>query len=203
MCSTVKYACECITDFTRTITVCQLVLVLLQVHLDHKHMGLGGDDSWTPCVHDKYLVPAVAYSFSIRLSPLTAATSGYGIYKSQMQNWVHLGTGHCVCPMYAQLYGHVYMGSYTQDLCLWHEQEGSLSADVIFFHEPFVLSFGIFYCKLLCEFYGMTWIYYFPSYVGVLVDIIYVSGDRKFNIIVMHVSLTLWKLDSLLFLVIS
>lgn len=56
---------------------------------------------------------------------------------------------------------------------------------------------------MLCEFYGMTWIYYFPSYVGVLVDIIYVSGDRKFNIIVMHVSLTLWKLDSLLFLVIS
>ncbi|KAH9658218.1 Lactase [Citrus sinensis] len=58
----------------------------IEVHLDHKHMGLGGDDSWTPCVHDKYLVPAVAYSFSIRLSPLTAATSGYGIYKSQMQN---------------------------------------------------------------------------------------------------------------------
>lgn len=74
---------------------------------------------------------------------------------------------------------------------------------VIFSHEPFVLSFGTFYCKMLCEFYGMTWIYYFPSYVGVLVDIIYVSGDRKFNIIVMHVSLTLWKLDSLLFLVIS
>lgn len=58
----------------------------IEVHLDHKHMGLGGDDSWTPCVHDKYLVPAVAYSFSIRLSPVTAATSGYDIYKSQMQN---------------------------------------------------------------------------------------------------------------------
>lgn len=58
----------------------------IEVHLDHKHMGLGGDDSWTPCVHDKYLVPAVAYSFSIRLSPVTAAISGYDIYKSQLQN---------------------------------------------------------------------------------------------------------------------
>lgn len=58
----------------------------IEVHLDHKHMGLGGDDSWTPCVHDKYLVPAVAYSFSIRLSPVTAVTSGYDIYKSQLQN---------------------------------------------------------------------------------------------------------------------
>ena len=30
---------------------------VLQVHLDHKHMGLGGDDSWSPCVHEQYLVP--------------------------------------------------------------------------------------------------------------------------------------------------
>ncbi|KAK6163058.1 hypothetical protein DH2020_002899 [Rehmannia glutinosa] len=40
----------------------------IEVHLDHKHMGIGGDDSWSPCVHDKYLVPAVPYSFSVRLS---------------------------------------------------------------------------------------------------------------------------------------
>ncbi|KAJ6346767.1 hypothetical protein OIU76_003447 [Salix suchowensis] len=32
----------------------------IEVHLDHKHMGLGGDDSWSPCVHDKYLVPCCA-----------------------------------------------------------------------------------------------------------------------------------------------
>ncbi|CAH9085204.1 unnamed protein product, partial [Cuscuta epithymum] len=29
----------------------------IEVHLDHKHMGLGGDDSWSPCVHDQYLLP--------------------------------------------------------------------------------------------------------------------------------------------------
>ncbi|XP_040368054.1 beta-galactosidase isoform X2 [Rosa chinensis] len=57
----------------------------IEVHLDHKHMGLAGDDSWSPCVHDKYLIPPVPSSFSIRLSPITAATSGHDIYKSQLQ----------------------------------------------------------------------------------------------------------------------
>ncbi|KAL6129418.1 hypothetical protein ACLB2K_072768 [Fragaria x ananassa] len=57
----------------------------IEVHLDHKHMGLAGDDSWSPCVHDKYLIPAVPSSFSIRLSPITPATSGHDIYKSQLQ----------------------------------------------------------------------------------------------------------------------
>ncbi|KAF9591655.1 hypothetical protein IFM89_005236 [Coptis chinensis] len=28
----------------------------IEVHLDHKHMGLGGDDSWSPCVHDKKFI---------------------------------------------------------------------------------------------------------------------------------------------------
>ncbi|KAJ6307416.1 hypothetical protein OIU76_017248 [Salix suchowensis] len=56
----------------------------IEVHLDHKHMGVGGDDSWSPCVHDNYLVPAVPYSYSIRLCPITAATSGLEIYKSQL-----------------------------------------------------------------------------------------------------------------------
>ncbi|XP_061336722.1 uncharacterized protein LOC133283824 isoform X2 [Gastrolobium bilobum] len=58
----------------------------IEIHLDHKHMGLGGDDSWSPCVHDQYLVPAVPYSFSVRLCPVTPPTSGYDIYKSQFQN---------------------------------------------------------------------------------------------------------------------
>lgn len=58
----------------------------IEVHLDHKHMGIGGDDSWTPCVHENYLVPAVPYSFSIRLCPVTSATSGQNLYRSQLQN---------------------------------------------------------------------------------------------------------------------
>lgn len=30
----------------------------VHVHVDHRHMGVGGDDSWTPCVHPEFLVPA-------------------------------------------------------------------------------------------------------------------------------------------------
>lgn len=63
-----------------------LSLMALQIHLDHKHMGLGGDDSWSPCVHKQYLIPPVPYSFSVRLCPVTPATSGHNIYKSQFKN---------------------------------------------------------------------------------------------------------------------
>ncbi|CAI0461856.1 unnamed protein product, partial [Linum tenue] len=58
----------------------------IEVHLDHKHMGLGGDDSWSPCVHEKFLVPAVPYSFSLRLCPVTEQTSGHDIFQSQLPN---------------------------------------------------------------------------------------------------------------------
>ncbi|KAL8172347.1 hypothetical protein V2J09_024151 [Rumex salicifolius] len=43
----------------------------IEVHLDHKHMGLGGDDSWTPCVHEKYLISPLPYSFSLKLCAVT------------------------------------------------------------------------------------------------------------------------------------
>lgn len=33
-------------------------------------MGIGGDDSWTPSVHSKFLLPPVQYKYSIRLSPI-------------------------------------------------------------------------------------------------------------------------------------
>ncbi|KFK34684.1 hypothetical protein AALP_AA5G178000 [Arabis alpina] len=56
----------------------------IEVHLDHKHMGIGGDDSWTPCVHDKFLIPPEPFSFSLRLCPITAATSVLDIYKDQL-----------------------------------------------------------------------------------------------------------------------
>ncbi|KAM7263170.1 hypothetical protein ACFE04_000853 [Oxalis oulophora] len=58
----------------------------IEVHLDHKHMGIGGDDSWTPCTHEQYLIPPTPYSFSIRLFPVTAGTSSHDIYKSQLDN---------------------------------------------------------------------------------------------------------------------
>ncbi|KAI3844214.1 hypothetical protein MKX03_032285 [Papaver bracteatum] len=57
----------------------------IEVHLDHKHMGVGGDDSWTPCVHDKYLIPPAPYSFSVRFSPITPSTTSCDdLYKLQL-----------------------------------------------------------------------------------------------------------------------
>ncbi|VFQ61399.1 unnamed protein product [Cuscuta campestris] len=56
----------------------------VEVHLDHKHMGLGGDDSWSPCVHDQYLLPPVPYSFCLRFHPIAAALSGTDVYRSQL-----------------------------------------------------------------------------------------------------------------------
>lgn len=56
----------------------------IEVHLDHKHMGLGGDDSWSPCVHEDYLVHPVPHSFSIRLSPIFPSKSAEEIYRSQL-----------------------------------------------------------------------------------------------------------------------
>ncbi len=38
--------------------------------LDHAHMGVGGDDSWSPSTHEAYLVPPAAYSFSLALLPV-------------------------------------------------------------------------------------------------------------------------------------
>ncbi|KAK9128954.1 hypothetical protein Syun_017751 [Stephania yunnanensis] len=58
----------------------------VEVHLDHKHMGIGGDDSWSPSVHDEYLIPPVPYSFSLRLCPISSGTSCHDIYKSQIPN---------------------------------------------------------------------------------------------------------------------
>ncbi|KAJ3676245.1 hypothetical protein LUZ60_003657 [Juncus effusus] len=55
----------------------------IEVHLDHKHMGVGGDDSWTPCVHEEYLIPPIPYSFSVRLSPVFPSSSCQEIFKSR------------------------------------------------------------------------------------------------------------------------
>lgn len=39
------------------------------VSLDHRLMGIGGDDSWSACVHDEFLVRPGRFGFSFALSP--------------------------------------------------------------------------------------------------------------------------------------
>jgi len=40
---------------------------VVHVHLDAAHMGVGGDDSWSPTVHDPYLLPPGRYRFGVAL----------------------------------------------------------------------------------------------------------------------------------------
>jgi beta-galactosidase len=47
-------------------------------------MGLGGDDSWTPCVHEQYLLPPVSYAFSVRLRLVLPSSSCHDIFRSQL-----------------------------------------------------------------------------------------------------------------------
>jgi beta-galactosidase len=41
----------------------------VHVHLDAAHMGVGGDDSWSPSVHDTYLIRPGVYEFGVALLP--------------------------------------------------------------------------------------------------------------------------------------
>lgn len=41
----------------------------VHVHLDVAHLGVGGDDSWSPTVHKSHLVPPSVYNMEIQLSP--------------------------------------------------------------------------------------------------------------------------------------
>ena len=47
----------------------------VHVHLDALHMGVGGDDSWSPSVHDEYLVPPRGYHLALALAPLGATAA--------------------------------------------------------------------------------------------------------------------------------
>lgn len=42
------------------------------VHIDHQHMGVGGDDSWSPSTHKEYLLERKQYSYSLTFSALYA-----------------------------------------------------------------------------------------------------------------------------------
>lgn len=40
----------------------------LTLHIDHKLMGVGGDDSWSPRVHKEYLLNSLNYKYSFNLN---------------------------------------------------------------------------------------------------------------------------------------
>jgi len=42
----------------------------ISVCLDYLHMGVGGDDSWSRCTHEEYLIQPGRFEYTLRLRPL-------------------------------------------------------------------------------------------------------------------------------------
>jgi beta-galactosidase len=40
---------------------------VIHLHIDHLHMGVGGDDSWSPSTHKAYLLEGKQYRYSLTL----------------------------------------------------------------------------------------------------------------------------------------
>ena len=53
---------------------------LTHVHIDHVHMGVGGDDSWSPTVHLPYLVPPAVYEWVMALAPTSGPEAAAAAY---------------------------------------------------------------------------------------------------------------------------
>ncbi|KAG2426464.1 hypothetical protein HXX76_011694 [Chlamydomonas incerta] len=53
---------------------------LTHVHIDHVHMGVGGDDSWSPTVHLPYLVPPAVYEWGMVLAPTSGPEAAAAAY---------------------------------------------------------------------------------------------------------------------------
>jgi beta-galactosidase len=43
---------------------------VIHLHIDHQHMGVGGDDSWSPSTHTEYLLERKQYRYSLTLHAL-------------------------------------------------------------------------------------------------------------------------------------
>jgi beta-galactosidase len=54
----------------------------VNVHVDHLHMGLGGDDSWTPCVHPEFLVPSgEVWRWGLTLAALSSDGDAFEVHR--------------------------------------------------------------------------------------------------------------------------
>lgn len=58
----------------------------IHVHMDYKHMGVGGDDSWTPCVHSDHLISSgESWSWGLTLAPLPVEGDAFEMHR-QLQS---------------------------------------------------------------------------------------------------------------------
>ena len=55
------------------------------LHFDAAHMGLGGDDSWSPSVHDKYLLPLGKYQLGVVMRAVGGGEGGGKLFAAAQQ----------------------------------------------------------------------------------------------------------------------
>jgi len=58
-----EYSAEQLTKATHTVDLVKSGRVY--VNIDHVHMGIGGDDSWSPSVHPEHLVEGTRYQYEL------------------------------------------------------------------------------------------------------------------------------------------
>jgi beta-galactosidase len=55
------------------------------LRLDAAHMGVGGDDSWSPSVHDEYLLPPGRYQLGVVMRAVGGGERGAGLFAAAKQ----------------------------------------------------------------------------------------------------------------------
>jgi beta-galactosidase len=55
------------------------------LHLDSAHMGVGGDDSWSPTVHDEFLLPPTKYCLGVVMRVVGQGVEGLKLYAAAKQ----------------------------------------------------------------------------------------------------------------------
>lgn len=55
------------------------------LHIDHQHMGVGGDDGWMAQVHKEFLVLPGKYQFSFQLKPITKQDDPSTLARAKME----------------------------------------------------------------------------------------------------------------------
>lgn len=65
------YSMECVHQAGHTYELQADTDGSMHVHVDAAHVGVGGDDSWSPSVHEAYLIRPAKYTLGLLLAPLS------------------------------------------------------------------------------------------------------------------------------------
>ncbi len=64
------------------LTFCDQVIL----HVDGRHMGVGGDDGWWSQVHEEFLIYPGEYAYSLRLRPISPTEDPWAVARAQLED---------------------------------------------------------------------------------------------------------------------